>query len=152
MENAALFVHLIGAFLFISGVVLAGVAFEGARRRETPGEVALLLGLARVSVTFVALGGLLVGVFGLWLVHLGRFGYGSGWVNAAIVLFVVVLGLGGYGGRTPKQARLLATQLASEGAPMSGDLRALLDDARSRVANYLALALLIAIVVLMVFK
>jgi uncharacterized membrane protein len=152
VENAALFLHLLGAFLLISGVVLAGVAFEAARRREVPAEVALLLGLARIAVIFVVLGSLLAGVFGLWLVHLGHFGYSSGWVTAAIVLFVVVLALGGFGGRTPRRARVLATQLASAGAPMSSELRALLDDVRSRAANYLALALLIAIVVLMVFK
>jgi uncharacterized membrane protein len=152
MENAALFLHLLGAFLLVSGVVLAGVAFEAARRRQTPAEVALLLGLARIAVIFVALGSVLVGVFGLWLVHLGHFGYGSGWVNAAIVLFVLVLALGGFGGRTPRRARELATDLASEGAPTSPELRALLDNPRSRAANYLALALLIAIVVLMVFK
>ena len=152
MENAVLLLHLLGAFLLISGVVLAGVAFETARRRETPAEVALLLVLARVSVIFVALGSLLAGVFGLWLVHLGDFGYGSGWVTAAIVLFALVLALGGFGGRTPRRARVLATQLAAQGAPISSELRGLLDEASSRAANYLALALLVAIVVLMVFK
>lgn len=152
MEDAVLLLHLLGAFLLISGVVLAGVAFEAARRRETPAEVALLLGLARVSVIFVALGSLLAGGFGLWLVHLGRFGYGSGWVTAAIFLFALVLALGGFGGRTPRRARVLATQLAAQGAPMSCELRGLLDEARSRAANYLALALVVAIVVLMVFK
>jgi len=152
MEEVALFFHLLGAFLFVSGVVLAGVAFEVARRRHTPAEIALLLALAQLAVLLVAVGGALVGLFGLWLVHLGHFGYGSAWVSAAIALFVVVLGLGGYGGQTPKKARLLAARLAAEGAPTSGELRSLLDDARSRVANYLALALLVAIIVLMVFK
>lgn len=152
MEDVALFFHLLGAFLFISGVVLAGVAFEFGRTRETPAEIALVLSLARIALVFVAPGGVLVGAFGLWLVHLGHFGYGSGWVSASIALFVVVLALGGMGGRTPKHARLLATELAAQGAPVSGELRTLLDDVRSRAANYLALALVIAIVVLMVFK
>lgn len=152
MENDALFFHLLGAFLFVSGTVLAGVAFEAARRRAAPAEIALLLGLARFAVILVALGGFLVGVFGLWLVHLGHFGYGSGWVSAAIALFIVVLALGGYGGQKPKQARLLATQLAAKNAPANDELRGLLDDTPSLVANYGALVLVVVILVLMVFK
>ena len=43
----ALFFHILGAFLFVAGIVLAGVAFEAARRRDNPPEIyaaALLLG------------------------------------------------------------------------------------------------------------
>jgi len=152
MENAALFFHLLGAFLFVSGTVLAGVAFEAARRRQTPAEVALLLGLARVAVAFVGVGGALVGVFGLWLVSLGHFGYRSGWVSAAIALFIVVLALGAYGGQTPAKARRLATALAEQNGSMTEELRGLLDDVPSRAANYGALMLVVVIVVLMVFK
>ena len=79
MDNVALFFHIVGALLFVAGIVLAGAAFEAARRREQPAEIVLLLGLARIGVLLVAVGGLLLGVFGLWLVHLGHFGYGSGW-------------------------------------------------------------------------
>lgn len=152
MEDVALFLHLLGAFSFVSGLVLAGAAFEVGRRREQPSEIALVLGLARIAVLLVAVGALLVGVFGLWLVRLGHFGYGSSWVSASIALFIVALALGGIGGPTPKRARLLATSLAAEGAPVSKELRALLDDARSRAANYGAFVVVIAIIVLMVFK
>lgn len=109
MGNVALFFHLLGALLFVAGIVLAGAAFEAARRREQPAEIVLLLGLARIGVLLVAVGGLLLGVFGLWLVHLGHFGYGSGWVDAAIVLYILALVLGGIGGQRPKQARRLAS-------------------------------------------
>jgi uncharacterized membrane protein len=135
MDDVALFFHLIGALLFVAGIVLAGVAFEFARRRDRPAEIALLLGLTRIGVVLVAVGGLLVPVFGLWLVHLGNFGYGSGWVDAAIALYLVVLVLGGLGGRRPKEARLLAMRLAAEDGPMTDELRALLDDRVSRAEN-----------------
>lgn len=89
--------------------MLAGIAFETARRREQPSEIALLLGLTRTGVQLVAVGGLLLPIFGLWLVHLGHFGYRAGWVDASIVLYVVALALalalGGVGGQRPKQAR-----------------------------------------------
>jgi len=148
----ALFFHLLGALLFVAGIILAGVAFEAARRRQRPAEIALLLGLTRVGVALVGFGALLLLGFGLWLVHLGGFGYGAGWVNAAIALYLLALALGGVGGRRPKQARRLASRLAAEDAPASAELRALLDDRLSLAANYASAAAVLAILVLMVFK
>jgi len=130
----------------------AGAAFEAARRRQTPAEIALLLGLTRVGVLLVAVGGLLLPVFGLWPVHLGDFGYGSAWVDAALALYVGTFALGGLGGQRPKQARLLAIRPARDRAPVSVELRALLDERSSRAANYGSLAAVLAILALMVFR
>jgi uncharacterized membrane protein len=152
MDDVALFFHLLGALLFVAGIILAGAAFEVARRRERPAEITLLLGLTRIGVVLVAVGGLLLAVFGLWLVHLGGFGYSSGWVDAAIALYLVALALGGLGGQRPKQARRLATQLAAEQMPVSAELRTLLDDPLSRASNYGSLVIVLVILVLMVFK
>jgi uncharacterized membrane protein len=150
--NIALFFHLLGALMFVSGIVLAGAAFEAARRRQRAADVALLLSITRVGVVLVALGGLMVPIFGLWMVHLGDWGYGTGWVQWAIGLYVVALVLGGLGGRRPRQARVLAGRLASEDAPVNDELRALLDDRISLAENYLSLLVVLAILVLMVFK
>ena len=49
MDNVALFFHLLGALLFVAGIVLAGAAFETARGRQRPAEIALLLGLTRIG-------------------------------------------------------------------------------------------------------
>lgn len=152
MDNVALFFHLLGALLFVAGIVVAGAAFETARRRQRPEEIALLLGLTRLGVLLVAVGALLLGVFGLWLVQLGHFGYGSGWVDAAIALYVVALGLGGLGGQRPKQARHLAARLAERGAPLTDELRGLLDDRLARAENLASLLVVLVILVLMVFK
>jgi uncharacterized membrane protein len=152
VDDVALFFHLLGALMFVAGIVLAGVCFEVARRRERPAEIALLLGLTRIGVVLVGVGALLLLGFGLWLVHLGHFGYGAGWVDAAIALYVVALALGAVGGQRPKQARRLAARLASEGAPSSADLRALLDDRLSLAANYTSAVVVLAILALMVFK
>ena len=150
--NVALVLHLFGAITFVAGIVVAGVAFEAARRREQPAEIALLLSTTRFGVLLVGLGTLLIAAFGFWLVHLGSWGYGSGWVDTSIGLFVAALALGGFGGQRPKQARRLATDLAEQQAPINGALRALLDDPISRTANYGSLVLILAIVVIMVFK
>jgi len=150
--TVALFLHLLGVLLFVSGIVVAGVAYEVARRREDPAQIALVLGLSRIGVLLVAPGSLLVLGFGLWLVDLGGFGFGDGWVSAALALFVVALVLGSAGGQRPKRARLLATRLAGEGAPVSRELRALLDDRVSLAVNYLSTLIVVAILALMVFK
>ncbi len=153
MTNVALFLHIAGALLFVSGAVVAGVAFEAARRRKETGEIALLLGLTRSGVALVGIGALLILVCGLWLVGLeDDVGYGSAWVDAALALFLLAMALGGIGGQRPKQARLLATELDREGRPATPELRALLDDPLSRAANYATAGIVVAILALMVFK
>ncbi len=152
MEDVALFLHLLGVLLFVSGVVVAGVAFEVARRKESADEVALLLGLSRYGVALVGTGALLLFVCGLWLVGLDDdVGFGTAWVGAAIALFLLVVALGSLGGRRPKQARLLAKELAERGEPGGSELRSLLDDPVSRAANYASAFLILAILALMVF-
>jgi uncharacterized membrane protein len=152
LEQTALLFHLIGAFLLVSGTVVAGVAFEAARRRAEPGEIALLLGLARTGAGMVGVGAVLVLAFGLVLVHVGHWSYRAPWVVAALVLFACALVLGAAGGRAPRRARELASRAATAGVDGPPELRALLDDGRARAANYAAAALLLAILVLMVFR
>ena len=152
MENVALFFHLLGAFAFVAGTIVAGVAFETARRKATAAEIALLLSLSRIGVLLVAVGTLLVLGFGLWLVHLGAWGYGAGWVDAALGLLAATVVLGTVGGQRPKRARKLAGKLAAEQAPVNDELRALLDDRATLATNYLSALMLLAIIALMVFK
>ncbi len=143
--------HILGALLFFGGVLVAGAAFEAASRRERPSEVALLLGLARVGAVIVLAGAVLVLGAGLWLAsHIDQFG--EPWLRASLALFVLALLLGALGGRRPKRARRLATELARTGAPSSSELQKLLHDPLSRAANYASGALVIAIVVLMVVQ
>ena len=152
MYDFALFFHLFGALLFVAGIVLAGVGFELARRLQTPAEVALLLSVTRVGVLLVGTGTVLIAVFGLWLVHLGGFGYGAGWVDASIALYALALVLGALGGQRPKQARRLANRLRPDTTAVTEELRGLLDDRLSRAANYASLCAVVAVLALMVFK
>ncbi len=152
MEHLALFLHLVGALLLVSGMAVAGAASETARRRSACGEIALLLGLSRIGVALVGTGSLLVVGAGLWLVDLGGFDLDSGWLVAAIALLVASFALGAIGGQRPKQARRLATRLAAAGEQTSAELRGLLDDRASRAANYGSALLILVILVLMVWK
>jgi uncharacterized membrane protein len=97
-------------------------------------------------------GVVLAGSFGLWLVALGHWGYGTAWVDAAIGLLAGVIVIGAIGGQRPKHARRLAVALAHERRDPDEALRALLDDRVARALNYLAAVALLAIIVLMVTK
>jgi hypothetical protein len=125
VNDLALFFHLLGALLFVTAIVLAGAAFEVARRREHPSEIALLLGLARIGVVLVSIGTPLVITFGIWLVQLEQLSYGTGWISTSTALYIVALALGAVGGRRPKQARRLAATLGSENAPARAELHSL---------------------------
>jgi len=149
--NVALLFHLLGAFTLVAGTVVTSVSLEAARRRRRAGEIVLLLGLTRVGVLIVWAGSAVVLTFGLWLVHIDHVGYGATWVDAAFALLVLVAALGVAGGQLPKRARALARQLGPDDEE-SPELRVLLDDRGARGLNYCAGLLLIAIVVLMVFK
>jgi uncharacterized membrane protein len=147
MYHVALFLHILGAFLLFSGAAVAGAASETARRRTNVGEIAVVLRVARMGVALVGVGGVLVLACGFWLVHLTDATFADGWLQAALALFVVAAALGGIGGRRPREAR----ELAEEGGPLD-DVRRLLDDTWSRVANYASSAIVIAILALMIWQ
>jgi uncharacterized membrane protein len=150
--TVALFGHILGVLIFVSGIVLAGVPFEIARRRTSPVEIATILGLARAGVPLVGTGALMLLGFGLWLVDVSGFDFSAGWIQAALGLFVAAMALGAVGGHRPKRARLHAAKLATDNQPGDAELRALLDDPVSRGINYASAAAILAILVLMVFK
>lgn len=148
----ALFVHLVGVVLLAGGLAVASAAFERARRRERPEEIALLLGLTRTGVALVASGTLVVLVGGFWLIDAGEHDLGDGWLAASLALFLLATVLGIIGGNTPKRARERAEQLARDAAPSDAELRRLLDDRVARTLNYAAALMMVGVLALMVAK
>ena len=144
--------HLLGAFCFVAGAVVAGTLQLAAIRRERPSEVALLLRLTRTGVAFVGLGSLATLGFGIALAeHLG-YGLSPAWIQAAIALWVASMALGGAGGRTARHARYLAERLAAEGDEPSEELRALVSHRPSLWASYGSSLLILVVIVLMVWR
>jgi uncharacterized membrane protein len=130
--------HVTGAFLFIGGSVAAAALSLLALRAPRPSDTALLLRLIRATLPILGLGMLLTIVLGLWLVHEQGYAFGSFWVIAALVLWVLSGWLGSEGGRHQQRARELAERLAAEGDAPSAELRALLRDARGNALSWLA--------------
>jgi uncharacterized membrane protein len=113
-----------------------------------------LLGLTRTGVAFVAAGAVVVIGSGLWLIEVsnGFYSLGDGWIAGALGLLVLAFVVGAIGGQRSKRARLLAEQLAREGGDASSDLRVLLDDRLSLAFNYAAALLVVAALMIMVWK
>jgi len=149
-----LFLHVTGAFFLVGGIVIAGTLNVLAQRRVRPSEIALLLGLTRLAVPAIGIGGLLTLVFGLWLVHSAPYGYGYGqaWVVAAVVLWIVGNAMGGAGGRRERRTRELAERLAAEGDGPSPELMARLRDPATLVLSYGGGVAILGILVLMIWK
>jgi uncharacterized membrane protein len=148
-----LLIHILGAFLFLSGSIVAGILHVAAMRRDRPSEIALLLGLVRPAVALVGIGSLMTLALGLWLAEdTAGYSAGDGWVVAAIVLWAVSGALGGLGGRPLRHARELAERLAADGDQPAEALQRAVGDPRALVLSYASFAALLAILVLMVWK
>ena len=90
-------------------------------------------------------------VFGFWLVDLGGFGYGADWLVATYVLFVV--SSRSADDRARSEARAPARRAARrEGDRATDELRRLLRDPASEVLNIVSTALMLAVLVLMVWR
>jgi uncharacterized membrane protein len=145
-------IHILGAFVFLSGTIVAVILHLVAMRRDRPSEVALLLGLIQPTVIAIGVGSVVTLGLGIWLADDAGYGIGDEWVVAAIVLWVVSGALAGGGGKPLRHARELAERLAADGDRPSEELHHAVVDRRALLLNYASFAALIAILVLMVFK
>ena len=147
-----LFLHLTGAFLFVSGAVAAGVLRLAAVKRERPSEIALLMRAVRPAVPLIGAGLILVLVFGFWLAD--RLGYdlSSGWLTATFVLLAWILIVGGLAGRQDRHTRELAERLAVADDRPNAELAHRLRDPLNLALNLSLLVATVAIVALMVWR
>lgn len=152
--DVLLALHLLAAFCFVSGSIVAGILHWLAMRRDRPSEVALLLGLVRPLVAVIGVGSIAALAFGIWLTQDDPDGIAlaDAWVIAAIVLWFVAGALAGPAGKRLRHARELAERMAADGDVPSETLRAAVADRRALALNFASFAAVIAILVLMVFK
>lgn len=149
--EALVFLHLLGAFLFVGGSLAASVLRLAAIRRSSPGEVAVLLGAARPAVPVVGVGFLLAVAMGFSLVERIGFSYDATWLSATFALLAWMLVVGAVAGRADRHTRELAERLARDGGP-DAELRRRLVDPVNLALNGSMLAATVAVIALMVFK
>ncbi|MGN6797531.1 MAG: DUF2269 family protein [Gaiellaceae bacterium] len=147
-----LMLHIAAAFLLVGGSTTAAILNVMAIRAEKPSETALLLGLIRRALPLIFAGVLGTLVFGIWLWHDLGFGFGTGWIWAALVFWALASALGGRGGRHQEQVREVAEREAAGGDTMSAELRAMLRDPKALALSYGAGVATLAVLVLMIWK
>jgi uncharacterized membrane protein len=148
-----LFLHITGAFFLTGGIVVAGILNLSAIGKDRlPSEVATLYGLIRFAVPLIAVGLILTLAIGLWLVHEAGYGYGDGWIVAAIVLWLLATILGNLDGKYQRQTGELAQRLAIEGDTASPELEARLRNPLALTISYASGLLAFAVLALMIWK
>ena len=148
-----LFLHVTGAFFLIGGIVVAGILnLVAIGKRRRPSEVAALYGLVRFAVPLIGLGLLLTLVLGLWLVSEANYGYGDGWIVAALVLWVAASVLGNIDGRYQRKTGQLAGRLAAEGDVPTPELRARLTNPVALAISYGSGLMAFAVLAIMIWK
>ena len=148
-----LMIHVTGAFLLVGGGAAAGILNLRARYADRPSEIALLMQLiSRVAVPAIGIGAITTLVIGIWLVHHAGYSYGTFWIWAAIVLWVVATALGGRGGRYQARAGQEAARLAKDGDVVTPELRALVRDPVGNALSYGSGLVLVLILILMIWK
>jgi uncharacterized membrane protein len=151
-NDAILFLHLAGAFLFVGGSITAAVLRFGAMRRERPSEIALLMRAVRPAVPVVGAGLLVAVGAGFWLADRIGLDLGTGWLTWTFVLLAWLAVVGAVAGRQDRHTRELAERLAADGDAPSDELSRRLHDPLNLVLNASMLAAIVAIVALMVWK
>ena len=151
-EQWLLGLHVLSAFLFVGGAVLAGLMHTAAMLRQRPSEVALLLQLTRIGVVTVGVGALASLGFGAWLVSVRHLDWDEAWLTWGLALWVVSIALGGLGGRRARHARYLATRLVAQGDQQSPELQRVVANPVGLALNYASLAAALAVLGLMIWK
>jgi uncharacterized membrane protein len=80
------------------------------------------------------------------------YGYGDGWIVAAIVLLILGNAIGGYAGSRDARTAKLAEQLVAQGDAPSAELQARVRDPITLVCNYGSGLILVALLALMIWK
>ena len=100
----------------------------------------------------IGIGLLLTLALGLWLVHEADYGYGDGWVVAALVLWVLASALGNMDGKYQRRTGELAQRLAAEGDAPSPELRARLRSPLPLAISYGSGLMAFAVLGIMIWK
>ncbi|GIU96124.1 MAG: hypothetical protein KatS3mg012_2581 [Gaiellaceae bacterium] len=148
-----LFGHLVGAFLFVGGAVAAAVLRVAAMGKERrPAEVAVLLRSARLAIPPIAVGLVLVLVFGFWLTGRLDRSLGETWLSLTFLLLGWIVVVGALTGRQDRHTRELAERLARDGVEHHEELARRLRDPLNLALSTSLLLATAAIVALMVWQ
>ena len=146
--------HLLSAFAFGASMVLFTYLIVRSRNVDTPGPTIAMVPAVGVSRKVVIVGGIGTLVFGIWLaIRLDHVQVWSGWVIAAIVLWIVALATGQRSGVEFDRALTKAGELESAGQPgANAELLALNRSSRGLTLHLVATLAVFLILIDMIWK
>lgn len=148
-----LIMHLIGAFLLVAAAGVSTAIGIALPRVSAASSVRLLLTIMRRNEIFVTTtGAIIVLLFGLLLVDETPYGFGDDpWIETAIVLWVVALGIG-HGFLLPQSKKALRMAEGLGDRPVDNELSAQLNKPLIIAAGMFLNFLLLVFLYLMVAK
>lgn len=151
-EQVALYFHLLGAFLFVSGCVAISILRFSAIHSQDTAEIVTLLNTAKKVVPVVVVGYVITVAFGLWLAKIEGY-WDRPWLQICIVLTGAMLLIGGLAGREDRKTREMASTAILGGSVRPDDkLQDRLQDSMVCGMNGSMLVGIFVVITLMIFK
>ncbi len=146
--------HLLSAFAMAGALTLFWVLIVASRNVDTPGATVALGRVAGVGEKTVRAGALATLVFGVWLaIKLDHIAVWSGWVIAAIVLWIIAAATGARSGAEYMHAMKKAEELEAAGkTEPNAELLALNRTSRGLMFHAIATIAVFLILVDMIWK
>jgi uncharacterized membrane protein len=153
-DDWLLALHVLSAFALVAGVIVFWVLIVAVRRTDTA-DGTLRLGPAnKVAEACIGVGAGGTIVLGIWLAFsVGGYDIWDGWIVAALVLWVIAMGLGGRASAVYNQGVERARELQADGrlAPDT-ELLALNRTSQGLVLQTLTSLVVVLVLLDMIFK
>jgi hypothetical protein len=146
--------HVLSAFAWVAALVIYTVVIAAGWGLTVPSDVIRMFRVSRVGDALIAVGMMGTIIFGIWLaIDLDAYQVWDGWIITALVLWLVAGAVGGQVGKVYNGARDRAKALLDEGqdAP-SPELNAMLRSQRGVVLLTLMILVVLALLVVMIYK
>jgi uncharacterized membrane protein len=153
LNDWILALHLISAVALIGAVTMFSVTIVALWRTDDPAAVTSFMRVGLAGNALVTIGSLGTIIFGVWLaISLDAYQLWDGWVIAAIILWIIAIGVGKQAGDAYRATSEMAAQLVSSGSPRSPELAAAMGVSRAFWFHCISTLLILLIVVDMIWK
>ena len=150
MEQAALYIHLLGVVLFIAGSIGLAVLRHSAVGREKTVEIYTLLSLCRPLAALVGTGFVILLCGGIWLANIED-SWSEVWLMMSLCFVIYMLIVGAFAGRRDRKTREMCFLQLSQDRP-DNELIEKLKDPLNYGLNMSMIAAITVVFSLMIFR
>jgi uncharacterized membrane protein len=153
-DDWVLALHVLSAFALVAGIIFFWVLIVAVRRTDSPEETIRMGPLQTVADSAIGIGAIGTIVLGVWLAFsVGGYDIWDGWIIAAIVLWVILMGLGQRTSASYEPSVKRARELQAAGQPgPSEELLALNRTSTGVLLQLLTSAVALLIILDMIWK